>query len=110
MSKLRLDLTLSMAYRPVRFVMSPICSLAIAFRLTFAACAQAKDAPRRPNIVLILADDLGWRDLGCYGADLHETPNLDRRAQPGTMAISYGPHQLIFLAPALYNNANPSFR
>jgi arylsulfatase A-like enzyme len=37
--------------------------------------------PRRPNVVLILADDLGWSDLGCYGADLHETPNLDRLAQ-----------------------------
>mgnify|MGYP003334281089 CR=1 FL=1 len=37
----------------------------------------------RPNIVLILADDLGWSDLGCYGADLHETPNLDRLAKQG---------------------------
>jgi arylsulfatase A-like enzyme len=32
------------------------------------------------NVVLILADDLGWSDLGCYGADLHETPALDRLA------------------------------
>lgn len=37
----------------------------------------------RPNIVLILADDLGWSDLGCYGADLHETPHLDKLAQQG---------------------------
>jgi arylsulfatase A-like enzyme len=36
--------------------------------------------PAKPNIVLILADDLGWADLGCYGADFHETPNLDRFA------------------------------
>jgi len=32
------------------------------------------------NVVLIVADDLGWADLACYGSDLHETPNLDRLA------------------------------
>ncbi len=37
----------------------------------------------RPNIVLLLADDLGWNGLGCYGSDLHETPNLDRLAAEG---------------------------
>lgn len=36
-----------------------------------------------PNIVFILADDLGWRDLGCYGSPFYETPNLDRLAQKG---------------------------
>ncbi len=35
------------------------------------------------NVVFILADDLGWADLGCYGADLHETPNLDKLARDG---------------------------
>jgi arylsulfatase A-like enzyme len=40
-------------------------------------------AEAKPNIVIILADDLGWSDLGCYGADLHETPHLDRLAQQG---------------------------
>ncbi len=43
---------------------------------------QAASAAR-PNIIFILADDLGWSDLACYGADLHETPNLDRMAQNG---------------------------
>jgi arylsulfatase A-like enzyme len=38
---------------------------------------------RRPNIVLILADDLGWRDLGCYGSSFYETPHLDRLAAGG---------------------------
>jgi len=37
----------------------------------------------KPNIIFILADDLGWADLGCYGADLHETPHLDRFASEG---------------------------
>jgi len=39
--------------------------------------------PARPNIVLILADDLGINDLGCYGRAEHATPHLDRLAQDG---------------------------
>ncbi len=38
----------------------------------------------RSNIVMILVDDLGWADIGCYGADLHETPHIDRLAEQGT--------------------------
>ena len=38
---------------------------------------------RPPNVVFILADDLGWSDVGCYGADLHETPHIDRLAREG---------------------------
>lgn len=45
--------------------------------------AYSNELAPRPNIVLILADDLGWADLGCYAADLHETPNLDRLAREG---------------------------
>lgn len=37
----------------------------------------------KPNVVLIVADDLGWRDLGCYGSTFHKTPNLDRLAKDG---------------------------
>jgi len=44
----------------------------------------AKDRPQKcPNILFILADDLGWSDLGCYGATLCETPRLDRLAADG---------------------------
>lgn len=37
----------------------------------------------KPNILLILTDDLGWRDLSCYGSDFYETPNIDRLAKQG---------------------------
>jgi len=37
----------------------------------------------RPNIVFILIDDMGWRDLSCYGSTFYETPNIDRLAAEG---------------------------
>ncbi len=43
----------------------------------------ADPAPPRPNIVFILADDLGWGELGCYGQEKIRTPNLDRLASEG---------------------------
>lgn len=43
----------------------------------------ALSAERPPNIVFVLADDLGWSELGCYGNQFHETPNLDRLAAEG---------------------------
>ena len=51
-------------------------------------------AADRPNIILILADDLGGRDLACFGSKYHETPNLDRLASRGvrlTQAYSASP-------------------
>jgi len=49
---------------------------------------------RKPNIIFILADDLGWAELGCYANTFNETPNLDRLAQKGmrfTQAYSSAP-------------------
>lgn len=47
--------------------------------------AEKSDQPtKRPNIVFILADDLGYGDLGCYGASDLRTPHLDRMAREGT--------------------------
>ena len=37
----------------------------------------------KPNVIFILADDLGWADLGCYGSGFYETPNLDKLASQG---------------------------
>ncbi len=47
--------------------------------LTLLSVASAAD---KPNVVLILADDLGYSDLGCYGGEI-ETPNLDTLAERG---------------------------
>ncbi|HID24239.1 MAG TPA: DUF4976 domain-containing protein, partial [Planctomycetaceae bacterium] len=43
----------------------------------------ANPTSRKPNVVFLLVDDLGWADVGCYGADLHDTPNIDRLAAGG---------------------------
>ena len=48
---------------------------------------RESDSPTRkkktPNVVLIMADDLGWKDLHCYGNDKLDTPNIDRLAEQG---------------------------
>ena len=61
-------------------------------RTVGATAAARAQAPRRPNILLILADDLGYSDLGCFGGEI-ETPHLDRLASGGTRFTQ------------LYNNA-----
>jgi len=48
-----------------------------------SAVSRAPAADHKPNIVFILADDLGWAELGCYGNEFNETPNLDRLAREG---------------------------
>ena len=48
-----------------------------------ASCTSPQPAPQRPNIVFILADDLGWGDVGCYGQQRFETPNIDVLANNG---------------------------
>jgi len=51
--------------------------------LLFCMCLPVSAAEKSPNIVFILADDLGWKDLGCYGGTLAETPHLDQLAKQG---------------------------
>ena len=63
------------------------CSLLCAFAsvLVWRAQALAAAQPPRPNIILILADDLGWGDVGFNGRREWRTPNLDRLAAQGTV-------------------------
>ncbi|MBT5020089.1 MAG: sulfatase [Planctomicrobium sp.] len=50
-----------------------------------AAGEEPKPNAKSPNIVLIMADDLGWKDLHCYGNDRLDTPNIDRLAEQGLL-------------------------
>lgn len=62
--------------------------------LFFVAPALVHAASTQPNILFILADDMGWTAPACYGSDLHETPNIDRLATQGvrfTQAYSASP-------------------
>ncbi len=61
-----------------------IIAVCIAFSGVFPVrLAAVENARQRPNIVFLLADDLGWTGVGCFGSDLHETPNIDRLAAEG---------------------------
>jgi arylsulfatase A len=60
--------------------MAGVAGIAVAGRTTFA---EPKPAKSLPNIVLINADDLGYGDLGCYGATKVKTPNIDKLAKQG---------------------------
>ena len=60
------------------------CAMALAFAAVVVICRlPAQGAEKRPNVVIILADDLGYGDLGSYGATLIDTPHTDRLAREG---------------------------
>ena len=61
-------------FRTVRLVVTSLALLGV------TTCRE--QAEQRPNIVIILADDMGFSDLGCYGGEI-QTPNLDRLAANG---------------------------
>ena len=57
---------------------------AIAHGPNFSRAADpSSQSRRRPNFVFFLADNMGWRDAGCYGSTFYETPNIDRLAKQG---------------------------
>jgi arylsulfatase A-like enzyme len=61
----------------------------LALHLSFSLCPLAFAAPPRPNIIVILADDLGYGDLSCYGQTKYKTPHLDRMAAEGARLTQF---------------------
>lgn len=51
--------------------------------LLFVSCAEKE--PPKPNVIMILVDDMGWTDLGLYGSDLYQSPNIDKLGAEGVM-------------------------
>lgn len=72
-------------------IAGPLLVLAV-ISLGAGGVSAAEDGTKRPNILFILADDLSWSDLACYGHPWHETPHLDRLASEGVRLTSaYAP-------------------
>ena len=68
----------------LRAIVSGVVALTLPHRVL-----ASDPAKKRPNIVFILADDLGWGDLGCYGHPHIKTPNLDKLAKQGEIFTSF---------------------
>lgn len=62
------------------------------FLIILLAC-KPSEQKKYPNIILIVVDDLGWKDTGCYGSTFYETPSIDKLASEGVrFTKAYSPH------------------
>ena len=63
--------------------MKPIQTLLVIAIIISGGCKPSESEPEKPNIIYIMADDMGYADAGCYGSASISTPNLDRMATEG---------------------------
>ena len=61
----------------------PAILIAIPFLTACSGPRETKPTPKKPNFIIFLVDDLGWRDGGVFGSDLYQTPHIDRLAADG---------------------------
>lgn len=62
----------------------------VTLQVSHTVMARSQSIQKKsPNIIMILADDLGWTDLACFGSELHETPNIDRLAREGVKFTTF---------------------
>ena len=108
-----------MALHSPRFAIAPLLRRALLLQtaaLVFATSARAASGststniPAKPNVVFILCDDLGYSDLGCYGAKDIRTPHIDRLAAEGTRFTSFYVAQSVCTASraALFTGSYPN--
>ncbi len=69
--------------RTLKVFSAPIAILALAVTASSAPAQSADVDAKRPNIVFLLLDDMGYADIGAYGNSYHRTPNIDRLAAEG---------------------------
>src|SRR5262245_2540146 len=71
----------------------PQMKFVLSFVVVFLALLFPTLSAGKPNIVFILADDLGYTDVACFGSRYYETPNIDRLATQGMRLTNYHHHQ-----------------
>ncbi len=73
---------ISRPVKPIRNAIRAYCTLALALVVFVGLTFTALVAPQKPDVLFVLADDLGWKDVGFHGSDI-ATPNLDKLAANG---------------------------
>ncbi len=81
----------------------PLRFFALPLALVLLCSAHTEAADPRPNVLLVIADDMGWTDLRCFGSEI-DTPNLDKLAQTGikftdfTVSVACSPSRSMLLS------------